>query len=171
ARAARARRRPQRPRRARAHAAAARRPGPVAGAGAVQRHRTDQGAGRRLPHGRTRLRFRPRGPDHRAGYPSMSDSPSGTAPAASNGKRRALLVGSTLAFIAACIAWYLLWTLVWSQREVTEDAYVGGNQVSVSAQVPGTVVAVLVDDTQRVEAGDVLARLDPTDASVALEKA
>lgn len=101
--------------------------------------------------------------------PRPSDSP-GAAPAR-NGKRRVLLVGITLAFIAAGIAWYLLWSLVWSQREVTEDAYVAGNQVTVSAQVPGTVVALLVDDTQRVEAGDVLVRLDPTDADVALAKA
>ena len=98
-----------------------------------------------------------------------TDSPA--AAPARNGKRRALLVGITLAFIAAGIAWYLLWTLVWSQREVTEDAYVAGNQVMVSAQVPGTVVALLVDDTQRVEAGDVLVRLDSTDAEVALAKA
>ncbi|HEY6543987.1 MAG TPA: efflux RND transporter periplasmic adaptor subunit [Dokdonella sp.] len=98
-----------------------------------------------------------------------TDSPA--AAPARKGKRRALLVGITLAFIAAGIAWYLLWTLVWSQREVTEDAYVAGNQVMVSAQVPGTVVALLVDDTQRVEAGDVLVRLDSTDAEVALAKA
>lgn len=101
----------------------------------------------------------------------MSEIPPNAEPAAPNGKRRALLVGITLAFIVAGIAWYLLWSMVWSQREVTEDAYVDGNQVAVSAQVPGTVIGVLVDDTQRVEAGDVLVRLDPTDARVALEKA
>ena len=101
----------------------------------------------------------------------MSETASNAESAAPNGKRRVLLIGITLAFIVAGIAWFLLWSMVWSQREVTEDAYVGGNQVAVSAQVPGTVVGVLVDDTQRVEAGDVLVRLDPTDATVALEKA
>jgi len=43
--------------------------------------------------------------------------------------------------------------------------------VMLSAQVSGTVVAVLADDTQRVEAGQVLVKLDPTDADVALAKA
>jgi membrane fusion protein (multidrug efflux system) len=88
-----------------------------------------------------------------------------------NGKRRAILVVIALVFVLAGIAWYLLWLFVWSQREVTDDAYVSGNQVIVSAQVPGTVIAVLADDTQRVEAGQALAKLDPTDADVALAKA
>ncbi len=60
---------------------------------------------------------------------------------------------------------------MFSLREVTDDAYVNGNQVIVSSQVPGTVVAVLADDTERVEAGQVLVRLDPTDADLALAKA
>jgi membrane fusion protein, multidrug efflux system len=101
----------------------------------------------------------------------MSETPVKRESPAPTRKRRALLVGITLAFIVAGIVWYFLWVMVWSQREVTEDAYVGGNQVTVSAQVPGTVVGVLVDDTQRVDTGDVLVRLDPTDAKVALDKA
>jgi membrane fusion protein (multidrug efflux system) len=108
----------------------------------------------------------------------MSDSQTpvaGTAGGApkngSNGKRRTVLVIIALVFVAIGVAWYLLWLFVWSQREVTDDAYVAGNQVMLSAQVPGTVVAVLADDTQRVEAGQVLVKLDPTDADVALAKA
>ncbi|MBX3700621.1 MAG: efflux RND transporter periplasmic adaptor subunit [Dokdonella sp.] len=99
----------------------------------------------------------------------MSDSP--TAATGDNGKRRALLLLIGLVFVLAGLAWYLAWRLVFSQREVTDDAYVNGNQVIVSAQIPGTVVAILADDTQRVEAGQVLARLDPTDTELALAKA
>jgi membrane fusion protein, multidrug efflux system len=103
----------------------------------------------------------------------MSESPSTStaAPTNGNGKRRAILLIIALVFVLAGIAWYLLWLLVWSQREVTEDAYVNGNQVAVSSQVPGTVIAVLADDTERIDAGQVLVRLDPTDAEVALAKA
>jgi membrane fusion protein (multidrug efflux system) len=104
----------------------------------------------------------------------MSEAPStpATRPANGNrnGKRRAILLIIALVFVLAGVAWYLLWLLVWSQREVTEDAYVNGNQVAVSSQVPGTVIAVLADDTERVDAGQVLVRLDPTDAEVALAK-
>jgi membrane fusion protein (multidrug efflux system) len=85
-------------------------------------------------------------------------------------RRRALLIVAA-AFILAGLAWFALWFFVFSTRVKTDNAYVGGNQVAISAQVPGTVVAILADDTQRVEAGQVLVRLDPTDAKVRLEQA
>ncbi len=101
----------------------------------------------------------------------MSDTSPAAEPAAGNGKRRVILGIIAVVFILAGIGWYLLWLFVFSQREVTDDAYVNGNQVVVSAQVPGTVTAILADDTQRVEAGQVLVKLDPTDAEVNLAKA
>ncbi len=101
----------------------------------------------------------------------MSDTSSAAEPSAGNGKRRLILGVITVVFILAGIGWYMLWLFVLSQREVTDDAYVNGNQVIVSAQVPGTVIAILADDTQRVEAGQVLVKLDPTDAEVNLAKA
>jgi membrane fusion protein, multidrug efflux system len=93
------------------------------------------------------------------------------AKANGNGKRRAILLVIAAVFVLAGIAWYLLYVFVFSLREVTDDAYVSGNQVSVSAQISGTVIAVLADDTQRVQPGQVLVRLDPTDTEVALSKA
>ncbi|MEO6925766.1 MAG: efflux RND transporter periplasmic adaptor subunit [Rhodanobacter sp.] len=85
-------------------------------------------------------------------------------------RRRSLLIAAGV-FILAGLAWFLLWFFVFSTRVKTDNAYVGGNQVAISAQVPGTVVAILADDTQRVTAGQVLVRLDPTDAKVRLEQA
>jgi membrane fusion protein (multidrug efflux system) len=104
--------------------------------------------------------------------PEKPAAPDKSAPPKGNGKkRRVILIVIALVFIVAGIAWYLLWLFVFSLREVTDDAYVNGNQVAVSAQVPGTVIAVLADDTQRVDAGQVLVKLDPTDAQVNLAKA
>ena len=109
-----------------------------------------------------------------------SDQPQNAAPADTkeNGmtaknpaKRRKTLLIVLLIFIAAGVIWLLLWLLVFSTRETTDDAYVGGNQVAISAQVPGTVVAILADDTQHVEAGQILVKLDNTDASVRLAQA
>ena len=60
---------------------------------------------------------------------------------------------------------------VFSLRETTDDAYVSGNQISVSSQIAGTVTAVLADDTQLVNVGQILVKLDPTDGEVALAKA
>ena len=88
-----------------------------------------------------------------------------------NGKRRIILSVIAAVFVIAGIAWWLLYIFVFSLRETTDDAYVNGNQVNLTTQVPGTVVAVLADDTQLVKPGQVLVKLDPTDGEVALAKA
>jgi membrane fusion protein (multidrug efflux system) len=51
--------------------------------------------------------------------------------------------------------------------ESTDDAYVNGDVVQVTNEVPGTVVSLQVDDTQPVRAGQRLLELDPADAQVA----
>jgi membrane fusion protein, multidrug efflux system len=88
----------------------------------------------------------------------------------SNGKRRRILliIASIFIGIGALSAAY--WLLVLSKREKTDDAYVNGNMVTISAQVAGTVIAVLADDTQLVNVGQVLVKLDPTDAETALSR-
>ncbi|MEO8999484.1 MAG: HlyD family efflux transporter periplasmic adaptor subunit [Rhodanobacter sp.] len=86
-------------------------------------------------------------------------------------KRRRVLLIVAGAFILAGLIWFLLWLFVFSTREKTDNAYVGGNQVAISAQVPGTVVAILADDTQHVDAGQVLVKLDGTDADTRLQQA
>jgi len=88
-----------------------------------------------------------------------------------NGKRRVILIVIALIFVLAGLGWWLLYVFVLSQRETTDDAYVNGNQVNVSSQIAGTVTAVLADDTQLVQEGQPLVRLDPTDAEVSLAKA
>ncbi|MHA6203168.1 HlyD family secretion protein [Dyella soli] len=97
------------------------------------------------------------------------DNDSGMAAKDPAKRRRALLIVASI-FIAIALIWVLLWVFVFSTRESTDNAYVGGNQVAISAQVPGTVVAILADDTQRVEAGQVLVKLDNTDADVRLQQ-
>ncbi|MHB1059384.1 MAG: HlyD family secretion protein [Rhodanobacter sp.] len=87
------------------------------------------------------------------------------------GKRRRALVVVAGIFILAGLLWFLLWFFVLSTRVKTDNAYVGGNQVAISAQVPGTVVAILADDTQHVDAGQVLVKLDSTDADTRLAQA
>jgi membrane fusion protein (multidrug efflux system) len=94
------------------------------------------------------------------------------SPAASptNGKRRGILLVIALIFIGIGALSAAYWVLVLSKREKTDDAYVNGNKVTISAQVAGTVVAVLADDTQLVKAGQVLVKLDPIDAETALSR-
>jgi len=96
-------------------------------------------------------------------------APAATAPA--NGKRTKILILIAVIFIVLGALWGAYWVLVLSNREQTDDAYVNGNKVVISAQVSGTVIAVLADDTQLVKAGQVLVRLDPIDAETSLSRA
>jgi membrane fusion protein (multidrug efflux system) len=89
----------------------------------------------------------------------------------SNGRRRRVLVLITAGLLLLGLLWVVYFVLVLERRERTDDAYINGNKVVVSSQVAGTVIAVLADDTQQVRAGQVLVRLDPTDAQVALARA
>lgn len=54
-------------------------------------------------------------------------------------------------------------------RVSTDNAYVHGNVVVVTPQRTGTVLAIRADDTDRVEAGQVLVTLDSADARNALQ--
>jgi membrane fusion protein, multidrug efflux system len=92
------------------------------------------------------------------------------APAPANGKRRNILILIAVIFIVLGLLWGAYWVLVLAKREQTDDAYVNGNKVVISAQISGTVIAVLTDDTQLVKAGQMLVRLDPIDAETGLSR-
>jgi membrane fusion protein (multidrug efflux system) len=88
-----------------------------------------------------------------------------------NNKRRVVLAGITVAFLAAGAAYGAYYLLVASKRVETDNAYVGGNLVNVSSQVTGSVVEIRADETQMVNAGTEIVVLDPADAQVNLAQA
>ncbi|MFJ1254525.1 efflux RND transporter periplasmic adaptor subunit [Cupriavidus sp. CuC1] len=63
------------------------------------------------------------------------------------------------------------WFVAGRYRESTEDAYVDGNVVSVTAQVSGVITAIRADTTDHVTAGNALVMLDDTDAKLVLARA
>ena len=65
----------------------------------------------------------------------------------------------------------LYWFFFLKDFESTEDAYVGGNQVMVSAQVNGNVRQLNVDNMDLVKAGDVLLELDDSDYQLNFQQA
>lgn len=87
------------------------------------------------------------------------------------GKRKAVLIAITAAFLMAGAAWAAYYQLVLSREEVTDNAYVGGNLVTLSAQVTGNVDAIRADETQMVAAGAPLITLNAIDADLALSQA
>ena len=53
----------------------------------------------------------------------------------------------------------------------TDDAFIEGHVIPVSAKISGHVARVLIDDNQIVKAGDVLAEIDPRDFQTRLDQA
>jgi membrane fusion protein (multidrug efflux system) len=78
-----------------------------------------------------------------------------------------IAIGAVLIAVLATSAW--LWAT--AGRETTDDAQVDAHVTPIAARVGGTVIDVPVKENQQVEAGTVLAVLDPRDYQVALEKA
>jgi len=89
----------------------------------------------------------------------------------SRSRRRRWLAIAAAVFVVAGVAYGAYWATVLRFRESTDDAYVGGNVVQITPRIAGTVVAIGADDTQYVEAGQMLVRLDQSDAKVALDQA
>lgn len=59
----------------------------------------------------------------------------------------------------------------YSVRESTDDAQIDGHINPISPRVTGTVLRVLHDDNQLVQAGELLVELDPKDYEVAADRA
>ena len=105
---------------------------------------------------------------------SQSDSSSGNSlpaePPVHNTRRVRLIGGLCMLFLVIGAVWLGYWVLFLRQAESTDDAYVAGNLVRISPQVTGNIKEIFVDNTQSVKAGQLLAVIDPTDASLALER-
>ncbi len=93
-----------------------------------------------------------------------------TPPPETNRKRNNVLIVSILIFALVGLA-YLSYYWFYSRfYEYTDDAYVSGNMVFLTPQVPGIVNAITADNTDYVVKGRVLVDLDRTDAQIALDK-
>ncbi|HEU4670730.1 MAG TPA: efflux RND transporter periplasmic adaptor subunit [Dyella sp.] len=100
-----------------------------------------------------------------------ADTPA-SAPAKPAKNRRGLFLRLLLVVIVlAAIGWTAWYFLDGRWYEDTDDAYVNGNIVQITPQIPGTVVTIGADDGDLVHAGDVLVKLDKSNAEVALAEA
>lgn len=66
---------------------------------------------------------------------------------------------------------YAIWHLLFGNSVTTDNAYVGANSVQMTAMVSGQVQQVLVNDTDEVKQGQLLAVIDPRDAEITLAQA
>ncbi|MGH7300926.1 MAG: HlyD family efflux transporter periplasmic adaptor subunit [Candidatus Rokuibacteriota bacterium] len=83
--------------------------------------------------------------------------------------RRLIVLAAVVALAALGWGGYAWWN---SFKYVsTDDAYVEGSVVIISAKVSGHVAEVLVDDNRRVKAGGLLLRIDPRDYAARRDQA
>jgi membrane fusion protein (multidrug efflux system) len=85
-------------------------------------------------------------------------------------KQLALLGLACVAALAGSGYGYHWWT-IGRFLESTDDAYVGGNVTPISPHISGFIAEILVTDNQRVNAGQVLLRLDDRDVRAATDHA
>nr|WP_242148257.1 efflux RND transporter periplasmic adaptor subunit [Sphingomonas sp. BAUL-RG-20F-R05-02] len=79
------------------------------------------------------------------------------------------MILGVILLIAAIV--YAIHVFTAPPTEETDDAYVGGNVVSVTARDGGTVLAIHADNTQAVKRGQPLIDLDPATTDVSLQAA
>ena len=83
------------------------------------------------------------------------------------GTRRRALAGLAAVVVLCGVGCAAYWFFDGRYYESTDDAYVNGDVVQITSEVPGTVIGLHVDDTQRVVAGQPVLELDPADAKIA----
>jgi len=73
-----------------------------------------------------------------------------------------------LVLVLAGIGWTVWYFVDGRWYEDTDDAYVNGNVVQITPQIAATVLSITADDGDRVHKGDVLVKLDDSDAQIAI---
>ncbi|HEX4178055.1 MAG TPA: HlyD family efflux transporter periplasmic adaptor subunit [Rhizomicrobium sp.] len=94
-----------------------------------------------------------------------------TARAQPNNARRFWFLVLGVLILIAAIAYGVYWLLYARYFESTDDAYVGGNVVTITSKENATVLALHADNTQTVKQGQLLIEMDPTVATVNLQAA
>ncbi len=76
------------------------------------------------------------------------------------------------AVVAIGVIGYAIYWLAYARYfESTDDAYVGGDIVSITARESASVLALHADNTQAVKRGDLLVEFDPSSANVTMQAA
>ncbi|MDE2514935.1 MAG: HlyD family secretion protein [Rhodospirillales bacterium] len=85
--------------------------------------------------------------------------------------KRAALAGVAVVVLAGAADYGVSWWRHGRFMEATDDAYLQADSTIVAPRVSGYIAKVLVADNQHVNAGQVLAELDPRDLQTALAQA
>lgn len=101
----------------------------------------------------------------------MSENTPSAADVIVKKRRNARLVTLGGVVVLAAVGATAYWQLYAAHFVSTDNAYAAAEVAQITPAVGGTVLEVNVKDTQAVKAGDVLLRIDPTDARLAVAQA
>ncbi|MDZ7894633.1 MAG: EmrA/EmrK family multidrug efflux transporter periplasmic adaptor subunit [Sphingobium sp.] len=102
---------------------------------------------------------------------ASSEAVAADAKAARLEKRKLWLKRLAIAVVVLGLLWTAWYLLVGRNHVSTDNAYVNAEMAQVTPLISAQATQVLVSDTQNVKRGDVLVRLDPTNANIALAQA
>lgn len=68
----------------------------------------------------------------------------------------------TCLLLIAALTWFCYWYFYLQYYESTDDAYANGNLINVNSVISGAVIAYYADNTDLVQEGQLLVKLDPT---------
>ena len=83
-------------------------------------------------------------------------------------QRRTWLTRLALVVLAVAVVWGLWYFLVERNHVSTDNAYVNAEVAQITPLISASAVEVAVKDTQFVKRGQILVRLDPTNAQIAV---
>ncbi len=82
--------------------------------------------------------------------------------------RNRIFLGLSIGLSVLALIFGLYWFFYARFYKFTDDAYVAGNTVMVTAQVPGIITTIYAQDADFVTKGTPLVQIDPTDHQIAL---
>ncbi|MBH1998297.1 MAG: EmrA/EmrK family multidrug efflux transporter periplasmic adaptor subunit [Sphingomonadaceae bacterium] len=103
--------------------------------------------------------------------PEFSADATDTSQADRQSTRRTWLIRLGLVVIVLAVIWAAWYLLVGRNHVSTDNAYVNAEIAQVTPLISAQAVDVLVRDTQAVKRGDILVKLDPTNARIAIAQA
>lgn len=104
----------------------------------------------------------------------MADAATETSPELAEQRgnaRKTWLTRLAIAVLVVGVLWAAWYFLIGRNHVSTDNAYVNAEVAQVTPLLSAQAIEVNVTDTQTVKRGDILVKLDPTDAQIALQQA
>jgi membrane fusion protein (multidrug efflux system) len=102
--------------------------------------------------------------------PEAAAPPAGAPEKKKGGTRKVVVLAVLAILLVAGSIWGFRMFVFYGHHAVTDDAQLDGNINPILPRVSGYVTDVLVRDNQEVKAGDVLAKIDPSDLQAKVDQ-